>query len=112
MAYSFNAVAFGPATPDGFVPRPVRTLIYSIEHIPYSDRDVIDRGGLSYPQYRATIIVLAANVAAFEALLGVQGTLVWDGTSMTAVLLELLNPRWNFDRTHIWYDAMWTKIGQ
>ena len=98
---------FEVQTGDGMIPRFGRTINYSLEHIPFSDTDVLDYGGKSAPIMKATIIVLAAAVASMEACLGLSGSLITPTITTTARLIELSNPRHNFDGTHYFYDATW-----
>lgn len=108
MAYTFGGVAFGLQTSDGMVALPEKKANVNVEHIPYSDDDVMDIGGLSVPSFKGPIIVLAANRAAFEALLGEERTLVWGSfATTTALLSELSNPHMNYDGTHFFYNATW-----
>lgn len=106
MTYTFGGVSFGVATPDGMVPKPSLAVALSIEHIPYSNKDVIWRGGLQTPTFNFPMIVLEANHLAIEALLGSEAVLVY-GTygTVLATLSALNNPRSNFDETHWFYDA-------
>ena len=97
---------FKLATPDGMVPRPTRSLNYSIEHRPYSNTDIIDIGGASSRQIRWPVIILAANVGGMEARLGETGDLTEASFLEVATLLELGNLRSNFDGTHFWADLL------
>lgn len=108
MSYDFNTVPFGVVVSgDGLIPRVGRTTNINEESIPYSNDEVIDYGGLSLRRVRSKILVLADNVDAFEAQLGVVATLNFDTVSMSARLAALDSPVMNFDRTHFWFDAYW-----
>lgn len=98
---------FRVATPDGRIPEPQKSLNYSIEHMPYSNVDIVDLGGFSAPLIRWPLIVLAANIAALRARLGETGTLTETSFSTTATLLEISNVIKNYDGTHYWCDALW-----
>jgi hypothetical protein len=98
---------FQVATPDGRIPDQQKALNYSIEHIPYSNVDVLDMGGFSAPLIKWPLIVLAANIAGLVARLGETGTLTETSFSTTATLLSVENRIKNYDGTHYWCDALW-----
>lgn len=97
------------AAGDGMIQRFVKTLNYNLEHRPFSDEDVLDIGGFSAPTLNAPVIVLAANSAVFESLLGQLGTLTSPSFSTTARLLVIGAAHSNFDATHYFYDTLWLK---
>lgn len=107
FATGTGTATFRVATPDGMIPMPSRQLYYNIEHRPYSNVDVIDIGGYGSKQVHWPLIVLAADYGGLEARKGETGTLTETSLSETATLLELINPRANFDGTHIWVDSFW-----
>lgn len=97
---------FRLATPDGTIPRVQRALVFAFEHLPYSNTDIVDKGGKGARQLKWPLIILAAQIGGMEDRLGETGTLTETSFTETATLLELNNIRSNYDGTHYWAEAL------
>lgn len=63
---------------------------YNVEHIPFSNSDVIDLGGKGADQLSCTILIPVAAVTTWKNLLGTTGTLVWfHAQSFSVVLVQM-----------------------
>jgi hypothetical protein len=106
--YSFNGVPFGPRSEEKQPKVSAPTPYSGLRHVPYSNFDVLDKGGKGSRTYAAEIKLLPENVAAFEDMLLEDGPLVvWGATWPTATLIELeghgATPRGEYE----WYNAKW-----
>lgn len=93
VGQSFQGVLFSCEQEGMVLPMPSRESVYNVRHVPYSDRSVLDLAGQGVRQLRARVWVDQANHAALEALLQTTGTLVWNGVTLTATLVELSDKR-------------------
>lgn len=105
LKYKFNGYQFHPHTPDGMVPRPMREAVFSREHIPYSNADVLDVGGLGPLVFRCTAQLLSYEVSNFERQLGKVAVLEWDNILVWAYFSKLDNLRMHYYGTHYWCDV-------
>lgn len=108
--YAFAGVPFGPHIQD-WIPRPSRSVNYSLRHVPYSDINILDLGGRNPKTFETTVIVEEDDANAFINLLGVTASLKINGnTHPSCTLTELANhqmtPRDDGTRKHR-FDAKW-----
>jgi hypothetical protein len=105
--YNFAGVNFGPKADDA-IPRvqPYQTFT-SERHVPYSNLTIFDVGGRAGARHvSATVRVTPALVAAFEALLLVTDTLIWDSASYpNTTMINLTNKRITPLREFYWFDV-------
>lgn len=109
-AYVFGAVDFHPRAADQQPLVSPGESFTSLRHIPYSNYNVLDMGGLGPSLYGPIQVEVAvADAAAFVALLQTRAALRINGVDMgqatlTALTDQTTDPRGQAGR---WYQASW-----
>jgi hypothetical protein len=109
--YSFGAIPFQVISEGAFVPAQSREGIYSAVHVPGSNINIMDLGGLSEETVEWEILVLAADVIALQALRQTTATLLlgqstYSDTVAGVTLLNLSHQRKTSDRAHSVFNAV------
>lgn len=82
-ACSIGGVTFHVLLTSDYLPLPVTEVIEEITHIPYSNINIVDSGGLGISRWQGSVKVASGDRAAFEALQGTTGvTFVLYGVTM------------------------------
>lgn len=89
MADSFASQTFhSHDTGSGTKPKPFAAPIYTVTHIPGSNNQVIDAGGVGETRLKVPCVVSAAQFTNLQALQGVFATLVYDGVTYTNAFMS------------------------
>lgn len=72
-ACSIGGVTLLVPLPEAYLPLPVAEVIEEITHIPYSNINVVDSGGLGVSRWQSPVKVASGDRATFEALNGQTG---------------------------------------
>lgn len=111
--YSFGAIPFGPRVSDSVPMVSPGEMQQGIRHVPYSNYNILDLGGVTDRRYAAQIRVAPANVAAMETAYtnGASLPLIVNGVTypaatMTKLTGHTMTPlgQWHF------YDAEWSLV--
>jgi hypothetical protein len=91
---SFSNVPFDVLCASGFMPQIDYQQNISVRHIPNSNTNVINVGGLGPGSLKIDIQLFSVGIyLSLRAKLGLSGILLYDGGTYTAVLADLGNPR-------------------
>lgn len=109
---SFMGVPFSVEQQGGMVPMPTKDSFTNTRHVPWSDRTIIELGGIGVHRLVCKVWVDLTNKTAFEGKLQDTGVLVYLGlTHATSTLLRIDNRQMLIEEQGFTAECEWIVSG-